>query len=124
MSTVQPENYVSIYRGSSKTLELTVYGDDGQPIDLTGARIVFSVKADASDRNTLIQKDSAASAEQAEVYTPRSGIARVYLNPTDTTSLDPSEYVFDVWAVLSSGKRYPVIRPSVFEVLEAVTVLP
>lgn len=123
MSLLLYENAVTVYRGSSKTLKLTVTDSDGDAVDLTGARIVLSAKKDISDRDPVIQKDSQGVGE-VEVTSPREGKAEIYLIPEDTQNLDACTYVFDVWVVLASGERYPVIRSSELVVESGVTVLP
>lgn len=121
--TLLPVNAVSVIRGSSKTLELTVTDDTDKVVDLTGATLYFSVKTLIEDSHPLFQKRS-TNVSEIEITKPRDGVARIYLSPADTQTLDPKEYVFDVWVVLASGKRYPVIEPSVFVVRPGVTILP
>ena len=61
---------------------------------------------------------------EVEFTNPTVGIARIFLNPADTQDKDATEYVFDVWVVLASGKRFAVVEPSVFVIEPAVTVIP
>jgi hypothetical protein len=127
VSLLFPENSIEIHRGQSKTLSLTVSEmlEDGtsKPVDLTGATVYFSVKVSETDQQPLFQKIS-TSPSQIEITTPRLGKVRIYLEPADTKTLDPHEYKFDIWAVLASGKRYPVVPPSTFLVKPGVTRLP
>ncbi len=118
-----PENAVAVYRGMSKTFELTVKDATGAAIDLTGSSIYFTVKKSLKDPLPLIQK-SAVSALQIELTAPRSGGASIYLDPSDTQSMDSGNYVFDVIAILANGKRYVVIPPSVFIIESTVTSVP
>jgi hypothetical protein len=122
-----PENAVSIYRGVSKTLKLTVAqtDDDGDavPVDLTGASVYFTVKKELKDTIPVIRK-STAQITEVEVTDPKAGEAAIYLNPVDTQTLEPGQYLFDVLVVLASGKRYIVVKVSIFEVLAGVTVIP
>lgn len=122
MSLMYPENAIEIIRGASKTLALTVTDEQGLSVDLTGGRIIFSVKHTTQDAQPLIQKASDVPT-QAEITIPREGKAKIYLQPMDTQNLDPIEYTFDVWAILSNGKRYPVVLPSIFRVKPGVTLL-
>lgn len=115
-------NSVSIYRGSSKTLELTVTDSSGNPVDLTGSEIVLTVKCDLKDENPEFQKRS-TDPLQIDIYYPKGGKARIFLSPTDTSRLKPATYKFDVWVTLSTGKRYVVIPPSDFIVSRSVTVM-
>ena len=123
MSILFPENAVTIIRGASKTLKLTVTDENNAMVNLTGARVYFTVKISDRDPQPLFQKSSNNPA-QAEITTPREGIALIYLQPSDTQNLDPHEYLFDVWVVLANGKRYPVVKPSVFKVEPGISFIP
>ena len=122
-NTLAPVNSLTVIRGASKTLELTVKDPDDSPIDLTGSRVVFTAKASITDTLPLIQKDSDKGITEVEIINPTAGLARIYLSYLDTGSLDPGLYEFDVWVHLASGKRYPVIGPCELEVHPAVTIL-
>ena len=122
-SILGPENEIEIYRGSSKTYELEVVDGEDHAVDLTGARVVFSVKCDLVDPAPLIQKDSQVGAAQIDITHPKEGIAEIKLVPSDTQTMNPGEYIFDVWVVLASGTKGPVILPSPFKVVAGVTVL-
>jgi hypothetical protein len=122
MSILLPENSVTVHRGASKTLNLTVKDADGNPVDLTGATLYFTVKRKETDASCIIQKISSDVA-QIEIASPATqGTAQIFLQPSDTNK-DPGKYRFDVWVVLASGARYVVVKPSVFEIVPGVTVL-
>lgn len=125
-------NAIEIYKGQSKDLQVTILesgllprtGLPGDvPVDLTGADIYFSVRHRPGDPTLLISKNSEDDT-QITIETPAiCGICTIHLDPTDTYKLEADHYVFDVWAVLSSGKTYPVIEVSEFIVKEPVTVI-
>ena len=127
--SLAPENAITVTRGAAKTFGLTVTDAETdpcnpKPFDLTNCqRVVMTVKVKAEDREPVIFKTS-EDPSQIEITHPRDGLAKIYLVPLDTKNLDAKDYVFDVWVVLSNGKPYPVIPPSVFEVIAGVTVLP
>lgn len=121
---ILPENGIEIIQGTSRTLEVTVTDLDEKPVDITGGRIVFSVKADVADRNALIQKDS-THASQARITKPKAGLAEIYIKPADTQGLDVrKDYLFDVWLVTAGGDRFAVVPTNTFRVTEAVTQIP
>lgn len=122
-SILGPENEIEIYRGASKTYELHVTDAEEADVDLTGARVILTVKCDLSDPAPLIQKDSDVGAAQIDINHPLEGKAEIKFVPSDTQTLDAGEYVFDVWVVLASGTRSPVVSPSPFKVVAGVTVL-
>jgi len=123
MSLLLPENSIEVIRGTSKTFELTVRDDAGVVVDLTGSRIIFSVKTCPADPLPLIQKTT-DNVTQAEITVPREGKARIYLQPNDTQTLEALQYVFDVWVILTSGKRFAVVPSSIFAVKPGVTLIP
>lgn len=123
MSFISPENSVSIIRGASKTFLLSVKDMDGKVVDLTGGRVIFSVKRSVAEINPLIQKTS-DNVAQIEITEPRAGKARIKFVPSDTLTMDPGEYVFDTWIINATGERFPVIKPSMFIVIPGVTVIP
>jgi len=122
-SILGPENQIEIYRGSSKTYELEVLDGDSVAVDLTGARVVLTVKCSEMDPAPLIQKDSLVGAAQVDISHPKEGKAEIKFVPSDTQTMDVGEYIFDVWVVLASGTRGPVVLPSPFKIVAGVTVL-
>ena len=122
-SILGPENEVEIYRGASKTFELHVTDAEEHDVPLTGARVILSVKCDIRDAAPLVQKDSQVGAAQVDITHPLEGKAEIKFVPSDTQTMDVGEYIFDVWVVLASGTRSPVVSPSPFKVVAGVTVL-
>lgn len=118
---LQPKNSLTVIRGESKTLKLSITKSSGSPVNLTGGRLIFTVKPSLQSRDWLIQKTS-DSASQIQITSVSGGTAEIYLRPADTKTLDAREYIFDVWLVFA-GEQYPVIRPSTFDLQLGVTVL-
>jgi hypothetical protein len=110
-----PTNGISIAQGEDQTLEITVTDSAGNTEDLTGARLVLNVKADPSDKTPVILKTT-DNVQQAQIIKALAGYVRFYITSADTSKLEPARYFYDVWVILSSGKRYPVIKTSVFQV--------
>lgn len=115
-------NSVTIIRGSSKTYALSVKDSSGNPVNLTGARIIFSMKEGFCNESAIIRKDSNNGITEIEITDPLAGMAEIKILPSDTTTLDVGEYLFDVWVILTSGKQYPVIPPSKLVIEAGVTV--
>lgn len=118
-----PENSLSVIRGSSKTLALKVTNPDGSDYNLTGCKLVLTVKPTTYEDLPLVQKVSTVPA-QSVITSPRTGDAEFYLVPADTQGLSPKKYIFDVWLVTATGERFVVIPPSTFDVQAGVTYLP
>lgn len=113
---------VSISRGASKTLRVTVKDAAGAPVNLTNATVYATVRTQVEASTAAITKVS-TNAAQAAVTDGPGGICEVYFTPSDTSALAAAEYKYDVWVVLASGKRYQVISNSTFTVVAAVTVI-
>lgn len=120
---------IEVYQGESKDLELEIVQEVEQPdetvveepVDLTGSKVCMTVRKTVGDPERKIAKDS-TNALDIEILTPATdGMVIIHIVPDDTMNLDPGKYVFDVWVVLSSGKRLPVIEVSEFIVKEPVT---
>jgi hypothetical protein len=123
LGLTQPKNSIQVIRGTSKAFELVVSDETGAIVNITGSRIIMTVKRELTDADPIIQKDSAVGPVEVELSEPKAGKAKIYLDPPDTQTLDVREYVFDVWVILASGKRYAVVPPSVMEIVAGVTVI-
>jgi hypothetical protein len=120
---LSPDNSITIYRGASKTVQLTVLQDDATtPVDLSNARAVLTVKKDIGDAQPIFQK-STDIIQQALITNAKGGVVQFFLVPADTAKLDVRPYVFDVWVQLANGARYPAIVPAVFDVQAGVTIM-
>ena len=112
---------VEVYKGESKTLQLTILDCERNAVDLTGATLYFTVKGNLNDCKVLFQKTSAQASEILILSPATDGVAEIYISPSDTSALDAGDYKYDIWVVLSSGKQVPVIAPSLFKVIQPVT---
>ena len=118
-----PENSLTFIRGTTKTLRLTVTKPDGSLYDLTGGRLVFTVKGALSDDLPVLQKRTNIPAEGV-ITDPRRGIAEFYFVPADTQGIQPCTLIFDVWLITAAGERFCVVQRSSFVVQPGVTYLP
>lgn len=120
---------IEIYQGESKDLDLEIVQEvdqvDGttteEPVDLTGAKVCFTVKKKVTDPTPLIAKDSTNALDIEILSPPEDGLAVIHIVNDDTFNLEAGNYVFDVWVSLSNGKKAIVIEPSEFIVNEPVT---
>lgn len=123
MNYLAPGNSVSIIRGTTKTLQVSVANPDGTATNLTGAKLVLTVKGALYEDLPLIQKLT-TDATQAVITKPREGLVDFFFEPRDTQGLTPRDYIFDVWLLTATGERYAVVAPTPFTVLPGVTYLP
>lgn len=121
-SLLDPVNSVTIVRGASKKLALTVQDENDSPVDLTGSRLVFTLKTSLASEHPLLVKTSDDDS-QILITSPTAGLAEVYILPADTKGLEPGQYVFDIWLIDSDSNHYPVTKPVLLTVQAAVTVL-
>jgi len=119
-SYLNTTNSLSIVRGTTKTISLTITDEAGDAFDLTDATIWFSVKKTLADVNPLILKKSDTPTD-ITITSAREGTAEIYLIPSDTFDMDVREYLFDVWVVTATGARYLVTGPSTLEIQNSVT---
>lgn len=122
MSFFLPEGTIDVVQGASELVDVTVSKSNGDPQDLTGAILYFTVKIKASDQYPVIQKISTDST-QIEIPNPTDGKAKVYLRSSDTAGLLPRRYVYDIWVSLEDGTRYVVVPTNILEVKPGVTTL-
>lgn len=117
-----------IVKGTTLTLQLTVLDQDGNTVSLASATVYFTVRLQEGDADPPLISKSSANPLQIEILTPQTdvskkGRANIYLQPTDTLSLGPDQYRYDVWVTIGTA-RYCVIPPSMMEIRPSVTVLP
>lgn len=121
---------LEVVRGESKTFVMTVRSaKTKQPVDLTGAKVWFSVKNRLEDPDAVIRKrtqNAGGSDVEVLVSAPQSGAtlgqAQIFLAPPDTAGLDPrASYVCDAWVEFPSGKRYQVVKNRGFVIDPSVT---
>lgn len=92
----QSRRPISVFRGDSLELDITVVDSSGDPVDLTGASAVFTAKTSESDEEPVIQKS-------LDIYDPPAGKMRLSLSETDTR-LPVSIYPADIEITLSDGR--------------------
>jgi len=121
-------NLLTVVRGSDRTFRLLVTDNDGNPVDLTGATLYFTVKDGLSATAiTILTKTSASSAQiaiQNQLVPATKGMALIYLVPTDTATQAPGQYYYDAWLKTVDGKKVDLLPPSTFEIRAAVTTVP
>lgn len=107
--TAVPYEEIQIYANNNRTLRVFVKTPDLNIVDLTNAVGVLTVKTQKGSSTTVISK-STAIAGQGAIGSADQGEMFFYLIPTDTSSLDVRQYVFDVKVTLVTGKVYTVLE--------------
>lgn len=90
---------IEIIRRDDVSFNLTFTDVDGDPIDLTGATVFFTVKRKLTDPDdeALIEKEIISFDD------PELGIAVLILSNTDT-DISPGKYFFDIQVKTSDNK--------------------
>ena len=118
-SFLAAQNSLSLFRGASRTIVLTITNSDGSVFDLTGYTVWFTAKKSISDIGYVLRKKSDNPA-QAVVTQPKGGVVEIYFVPGDTKDLPAASYIFDVW-IVGTTNRYLVVGPAELKLQDAVT---
>lgn len=106
---------LDMFIGDDRTLSLSLRYSDGSSVNLTDAKLIFTVKEKVtdSDADAVIQKKNAAaggSDSQIKIIDPLGGSAEIYIVPSDTENVRSGIYLWDIQATLNNGKTYTVLR--------------
>lgn len=86
---------------------LTLTGGDGQPVDLTGASVEFSVAATRGGKRGWTWEDTP---DQAEITNPSSGEILIGLTPDDTREFGgTSTWEYEVTVTFPNSTRLTVL---------------
>ena len=88
---------LSITRGSTFNIRITVYDDDSNIVDLTGFEVRGVIKNRYSDADILVNLDPV-------VYDASAGLVDVLLTPTQTAALPVTEALYDIEKFPISGQ--------------------
>lgn len=115
-------NYRVLHAGDDYNMSFTVERG-GSPLNLTGAKIYFTVKEDSikSDSNAKLQLSSDDS-DEIEITNPTDGqfVVKFVGTGAKSTANVVGEYPYDIQATLSSGTIITLAR-GVIEFLEQIT---
>lgn len=117
----------TVPRGSNKTFELTLTDHLGALLNLTGAKLYFSVKLRTADQSAVLRKrNTAAGGSDSEIEVLAQsgatlGKAKLKFIPADTETLPLDGYLCDLWVITSGGERAPALEPQEFKVAARVS---
>jgi hypothetical protein len=104
---------LTIVKGDSETLEVSIFDSTGTLVDLTGYEVRFTVKYDDIDENFVFQKKNLAaggSADEIEMTDPVNGKFEIKINPEDTEPLRDkgNDFVYDIEYKLDNFVKTPI----------------
>ena len=91
---------IKMKRGDTRTITATFVDSSGDPIDLTGGTVFFTVNASKNptdDTDAVIEKDITSFDD------PTTGVQDITMSSSDTNSLDAGTYYYDLPFVSSTG---------------------
>lgn len=103
------DNRIKMTRGDTHAVNMTfeVPTEEDpkvlEPVDITGATIVFTVRMREMDTTIILQKSGF-------VVDGPTGKLRILVDPVDTQAKDPGSFTYDVEITLASGARYTLVR--------------
>ncbi len=81
----------TIYKGTTFSINFTVFGDNGQPFDLTGwVSLGWLAKSYYGDGTTL------SALSMSFVGDPTLGVMNAYISNFDSVNLDVARYVYNI----------------------------
>lgn len=91
---------ITIKRGTTLPITVTITDANGTAVDLTGATVYFTAKTvesdtDATDTNATITKDVTVHVDEAGDPSATQGISTIVLDADDTT-VNPANYYYDI----------------------------
>ena len=96
----------TIDRGTTFTIDI-VYKKYGEPSSLVGGTVRFTVKtseydSNASDSSAVIIKNVTSHTDAV------NGVSSITINPTDTATLTPGKYYYDIKVAEAGGAVYKI----------------
>lgn len=91
--------FLEVIKRDDVDFELSFTDVDGNPINLTGSTVFFTVKKNKTD----VDNDAVIKKEITSFDDPTSGVALLELSKSDT-DISPRSYYFDVQIKDSGGK--------------------
>lgn len=107
---------IQIIRRDDVKLTVTITDDEGNPLNLTGAKVYFTVKRNKRDTDA----QAVITQEVTTHIDPVNGVTEVDLT-AEQTDLEPRSYFFDV-QVKDSSDRIRSINYGLIRIKQDVTI--
>lgn len=101
MTVIVASNKIEMTQGDNATLKQTILYDNNTltPVNLTGCKIWFSVKKNYTDTSYEFQRRNTLAGggdTEIKITNATAGECEIYIIPSNTSSVRPSNYVYDV----------------------------
>lgn len=96
---------LQVVKGSTKVFNLIALDDDGNPVDLTGANVIFSARRAIADESEVVHKTTFNTQITFPTQTGNAlGTFEVKFSRLfdDTTHVNPGTYFYDIWVELAT----------------------
>ena len=84
-----------LYKGDDHTFRLNVIDKSGNPVNIQGVTLTFTVKESGEDTAILLQKSSSILGE-IDFADATNGLADIFIKGADTTSMSVGLYEYDI----------------------------
>lgn len=117
-----------LMRGEDAIIEVTVTDEDGEPQDITGWKLFFSIKRYLDDADPLVLKrNTAAGGGDGQILAlTQSGATlgqfKVFVDRADTVAMDIAGHRYDAWVVVPTGESYALFAPGNVSIARPVTL--
>lgn len=99
-------NLSPLFRGDSREYSLSFTDSEGAKIDITGWKVYFTLKKNESDGDSSAQVTKDVTEHEA----PTEGRTKIVLVPSDTDSLEPGDYHYDIQVKTANGSILTVAK--------------
>lgn len=97
-------NLNPLYRGDTREYALTFTDSNGDPINIDGWTIYFTLKKNERDTD-----DEAALKKDTTEHEPEVGKTKFTLTPSNTNDLKPAKYFYDIQVKKKDGDKDVIV---------------
>lgn len=119
-------NRISTRLGDDRTISVTTVTEDTEEaVDLTGAKLWFTVKESTRDPDSssiMLKRNTEAGGDdtQIKVTDAATGTFDIYITPADFEGVEAGSYVYDIQVKLFNNKLYTIVSNRI-EFIEDIT---
>ena len=104
---------MTLYKNKSKSFSVAILDSAGVAQDLSGFKLIFTVRPSVDDVATAV------ISKEAVIATPASGIGVFSLTPSDT-NVTLGDYVYDIQLTNESTESVVIVQPKALIIADPV----